>query len=562
MSKKYIAFTFAPVQGFIEKSRKLRDLYGASRILSHLSAKIVDFAQNDLNLEVISPALLRVQPESERGGIPNRILLRGTFSDLEEEETLKTIEATFLAEWKKVLSECKRWVQEALESYYQPQDWGWDEEWNHWANHAWELFFGVGTTIPEAINDLENRKLQRDWTAINWIGESSSLTGTDAIAFPGLGGKCRNPKTLCWSKEEKEIKRFYRYLAFLLDNPQYRQRDLTQISPNIEPEGRYVAANEKLSIPELTKRLVTYPKISQTLGMPDLERFTELVRRAQDNPKGNGGQWTGWFMGDGDRVGDYLNSLADRADGDSVIQNFSQAMRDWGNRFYTNFPENLGRVVYAGGDDFLGVIYNKDFPKTSQNSVNTIEILRWLMQLPQEWQRGKSEEINQKITLSLGFVWAAQGVPQRDILQHCREAEKRSKTQGRKRVTLRIVFGNGQYVQWTTPWQYLRILEAYEDRDGEKNWSHVYRDLAQLEARHAFGLGSDDPEAIPDKILDDCKAVLEFFDLYFPGYQQELQANRHQLFEFAGKKDTDKAWAMMRWIHDLITVGWYLCSNI
>jgi len=30
---KYTVITFAPVQGFIEKSRKLRDLYGASQIL-------------------------------------------------------------------------------------------------------------------------------------------------------------------------------------------------------------------------------------------------------------------------------------------------------------------------------------------------------------------------------------------------------------------------------------------------------------------------------------------------------------------------------------------------
>jgi CRISPR-associated protein Cmr2 len=38
---KYTVITFAPVQGFIEKSRKLRDLYGASQILSYLSWKIV-----------------------------------------------------------------------------------------------------------------------------------------------------------------------------------------------------------------------------------------------------------------------------------------------------------------------------------------------------------------------------------------------------------------------------------------------------------------------------------------------------------------------------------------
>ncbi|HEY9864246.1 MAG TPA: type III-B CRISPR-associated protein Cas10/Cmr2, partial [Candidatus Obscuribacterales bacterium] len=67
----YIVVTFAPVQGFIEKSRKLRDLYGASQILSYLSAKLVEQAKNTPNLEVISPGLPQVKE-----GVPNRILIK------------------------------------------------------------------------------------------------------------------------------------------------------------------------------------------------------------------------------------------------------------------------------------------------------------------------------------------------------------------------------------------------------------------------------------------------------------------------------------------------------
>jgi len=563
----YLFFTFAPVQGFIEKSRKLRDLYGASQILSHLSNTVVGFADNDLNLDVISPTLIRVQSSSERerSGVPNRILLKGSFPNSQEiEKTKNAIKDSFFAEWRKILVKCKEWVEEKLEQEKKKQRknypsfiWYWDEEWNHWAQHSWELFFGVRATIPAAIEDLEGRKLKRNWIAINWISESSSLSGTDGIAFPGLGGISRNPQTANWSEErDNAIRPFYRYLAFLLDNPQYRQRDLRQISPSIQPEGRYVAANEKLSIPELTKRLVTYRDISNALEMSNLERFNELVRRAKDNPNGTVGQWTGWFMGDGD----YLTSLAERPDGDSAIQEFSQTMRNWGSHFYNNFPEHLGRVVYAGGDDFLGVIYNKDFPKCSRNSINTLDVLEWLMQLPQEWQWGKSDEINRNITLSLGFVWAAPGVPQRDILQHCREAEKRSKSQGRKRVTIRIVFSSGQYVQWTTPWKYLEILQNYKDRDGEKNWSHVYTDLAQLKARHAFGFSYDDPDAIPDDIVDNYPLALNFFEIYFPNYLEKLKQDK-KLFEYSGNTAKDRYWEAIRWIHDLIQIGWYICTS-
>ena len=40
---KYTAISFAPVQGFIEKSRKLRDLIGASQILSYLAYSLVEY---------------------------------------------------------------------------------------------------------------------------------------------------------------------------------------------------------------------------------------------------------------------------------------------------------------------------------------------------------------------------------------------------------------------------------------------------------------------------------------------------------------------------------------
>ena len=49
--------TFAPVQGFISNSRKLRDLYGSSLLLSYLAKAILDDAQQRLGPDaVVSPA--------------------------------------------------------------------------------------------------------------------------------------------------------------------------------------------------------------------------------------------------------------------------------------------------------------------------------------------------------------------------------------------------------------------------------------------------------------------------------------------------------------------------
>ena len=55
----YTVITFAPVQGFISNSRKLRDLYGGSLLLSYLAKAILDDAQQRLGPDaVVSPALV------------------------------------------------------------------------------------------------------------------------------------------------------------------------------------------------------------------------------------------------------------------------------------------------------------------------------------------------------------------------------------------------------------------------------------------------------------------------------------------------------------------------
>jgi CRISPR-associated protein Cmr2 len=169
---EYTAISFAPVQGFIEKSRKLRDLYGASLILSFLSSRLVQEALC-LGLEVISPGLPTIQE-----GMPNRILIKGKFER-------NHVQKTLLTEWQQILKICRVWIEDNLgipkNQYYwsQPEDQKGKQkgEWERWGSYTWEVFWGYGKSVQEAMNDLETRKLKRDWIAINWMGESSSLTG-------------------------------------------------------------------------------------------------------------------------------------------------------------------------------------------------------------------------------------------------------------------------------------------------------------------------------------------------------------------------------------------------
>ncbi|BAZ08558.1 hypothetical protein NIES4071_03630 [Calothrix sp. NIES-4071] len=394
----------------------------------------------------------------------------------------------------------------------------------------------------------------------NWIGESSSLTGTDGIAFPGIGATTRDPNKCRWGDEDTDIKAFYKSLACVLE---YKSLDK-------EPEGTFVAKNEKLSIPELVKRLVTRDNIAERLGMTPLEEgFKDIYRRPETITEQDKGRWTGWFMGDGDKVGEHLKYLSRLDNNDEAIKNFSKAMRDWGDNFSNDFfnVQKLGRVIYAGGDDFLGVIYSDK----NQVPIHPQAALDWLIDFPNQWQEhGQLKEDGKILGVSVGFIWAAHSVPQRDVLQHCREAEKVAKSLGCHRVTIRVLFNSGQYVEWTCPWDKLSILREYRDRyyktyakwqasnfnqELQPNWSHIYTDLSQLTARHAFKLDQD---------TFDTEFAIQFLNIYFPGIENELlnyEATQH-LVGFSDDADAfERAQATMEWICNLIQVGWYLCSN-
>jgi CRISPR-associated protein Cmr2 len=575
----YTAISFAPVQGFIEKSRKLRDLYGASLILSFLSSKLVQKA-DPLGLKVISPGLPNI-PE----GMPNRILVKGKFERNDVQNTL-------LKEWQKILKVCREWIEDNLDIPKDQYYWSQTEdnkgrqkgEWERWGSYTWEIFWGYGESEKEAIkkamDDLETRKLKRDWTAINWIGESSSLTGTDAIAWHQLGKESDEPGRLLTKQEQESQELFYRRLSWLLDDPDYRVgkpslsleklRDYEKSKP--DGIGKYIAVNERLSIPELVKRLVTYDKIADVIGMeklkkqPDDPEFKDIHREA--------GYWTGWFMGDGDRVGDKLKELATRPESDENKQEhdlnrFTELMRKWGKDFQDNkhlFPEGKGRVIYAGGDDFLGVLYSEKIDRQEKpEKVKPIEALNWLLTLEDHWKEHQTkikQEFNlaRDFTYSVGFVWAGHQVPQRDILQHCREAEKRAKILGRDRLTMRVVFNSGQFVQWTCPWDYLHVLRNYRDRDGktwgeEPNWTHIYNDWAQLKARHAIRLQEMEELSINKEL------ALVIFNLYFDNAGEKFKQER-KWSDLAGDNSNS---AIVNWIDDLVQVGWQLCrknSNI
>jgi len=510
----YTAITFAPVQGFIEKSRKLRDLYGSSFLLSYLASAICKAAEQE-GYRIISPAQINVTQ-----GTPNQIIILGDFSQDSAKKALNNA-------WEKVTETCRKWIEGKLPNF----PYHWRREWNAWTNYAWEFFWVKKEgTITDVRNALSETKRQRDWTGVNWQGESSTLSGSDGIAWYGMVDQS-HPLSSSLAEQGKKITEFYQQLSH-------------QVGEAI------LDPTERLSIPELIKRLITLPEVAKELEL--LEKVTEQLRlidrklprvevpdnfRDLNRHKPEENRYTGWFQGDGDSIGTFLK---DQAGDEAVTLNkFSKSMMEWGKNLQDYLPN--GRIIYAGGDDFLGVLYS------NESEIKPQDCLEWFYRFNNEiWKLHQ-----QPITVSVGFVWAASGVPQRDVLQHCREAEKSAKNHGRDRLAIRILFNSGNYLEWVCPWWFLKdVLSSYGDRSDRNNWTHFYNDVAVLESRHAF-------------TSNNSEVALGLFEIYFnPSTRQTLQDSlwdKDSRTGILGNQPKNVYYqALNEWIINLAKVGFHL----
>ncbi|MCW6051359.1 CRISPR-associated protein Cas10 [Lyngbya sp. CCAP 1446/10] len=583
-SECYTAITFAPVQGFIEKSRKLRDLYGSSFLISYLAEAICKEAIR-LKYKVISPALIKVTQ-----GTPNQIIIQG---DFEEKIAKKAMQKAWLA----VTENCRLWIQDKVQDcgqYY------WGRNWESWGNYAWEFFWGSGETIRVAREAVNDAKRSRDWTGINWTGESSTLSGADGVAWPGMG--IGNPQKTNRHKQKQEIAAFYKRLsyelgkAFIDETPELRIPAHELDEKRKEYGEAFVDPDEELSIPELIKRLITHMAIAKQIVNPlkeeidpkvpnllkklekelnpntftDISRLKHKNKNSQESPEKE--YWTGWFQGDGDRMGDLLKTFSE----DSVtepdkLEVFSKAMMEWGeHKFKPAVAKAQGRTVYAGGDDFMGIFYRlpENTPSTQKYTPLTgQECVNWFgSKFPSIWQLH-----GQPITVSVGLVWTAPNVPQRDVLQHCRLAETSAKNNGKDRMAIRILFNGGTHIEWVCPWWCLPVLQHYQDRDGDTlkslalttgtktkpNWTHIYNDVATLESRHAFKGNTQIAEELFKIYFPECKEWIVKDNWWLHSHDEKLRTGilGHEAKD--AKKEANELFN--EWFINLAKVGFHLC---
>ena len=495
MSKLHI-FTFSPVQGFIENSRKLRDLFVSSLLISKLTEKLIEHIKTQG--EVIYP----IDPvEGLSRGVANynnrvvfiaerdmcdelkeeffdylRFIGRQVLGSLGVEQQIASIALEQLVNYFVPFCVCKdfinkeRWLEQLginkeehklkdLNDYACTYDLAERELGilktfrpykGEVFSHTHEGKYPDGCTLCG-----ERPHLPMDWDKLRQkiryqLEDHERLCGVCLIkrflylypelekrAFPSVsdiaGLKFKEKLKEAFEKEEN--KHMYRRLIDILYTIG-KPKDLTDYSMDY-------------FVPEEVKRLKEEaPEEDKSLFEKLLNTLEEIYeRKILKRPKNN---YFAIVLSDGDKIGDWLaidSEQRDKALTQDFHKEFSQRLSEYAREVY-NYASSKKfsyEVVYAGGDDFMALAHPWDI----------FELLKVL-------NHTFKCKVNPKATISAGVVIGHEKEDLRYLLRQVRIAEKNAKNKaGRNAFCIRVITRGGAPVEFCAKWdgEGLSILE-------------------------------------------------------------------------------------------------------
>lgn len=465
MNKWLLLFTIGPVQSFIGNSRKMRDLYAGSFLLSHLILRTcheVQALKTDIQIEKIIPI--------ETPSVPNRILLKVTFP---EEENRKGEE--FMCHW--------------MDDLAQKMGKSVRDEFQHICKSVFEQC--VIKADANMWTQLEN------FPEVYWVYQKCESSPS---AFEEISGKLQSVKSLrvfrqCDEKAWRKCSLFPEYNALF-----YRSKDENEpryIDPDaVEFTGEGVRAyalkpGEGLSALAFVKRMLycisddVFPGYNKNIisvasmllndrfehdpaGQALLKRLSpEAAEAVFDRQNGSNLSQLEYKQRDRDAAEALFKYMQEKDlsvspyyavvkfDGDGMGTLYqecpaekqtllSKEIGEFAKTVPGIISNHGGMCIYAGGEDFLGF-----FPAA--------KAIPALLELRREFQNTVKHPLDstKKLTFSAGIVFAHLMPPLKDVLVLADEMERRAKSnpdkdsfaiavskRSGKRTEIRNRFGN------------------------------------------------------------------------------------------------------------------------
>jgi CRISPR-associated protein Cmr2 len=516
--KSLLAFSFGPVQDFIAASRKTRDLFGGSALLSYLSdcavREIVNYnwSGGPLGNSVLAIPALPEGADFKGTGFPNRFLA-----------VVPRAEARLIAEKaeRAVRDELARVVKRILEigsvrdltrNILGDQSRGFLSQINnfiecYWASVPWD---GEPGTYGRAYNMAEillgQRKLVREFSQTNETGEKCSLIPSLVDVTGGsrsAGGERLSAVAI--------VKRFF---------PERSEADSAFPSTSSVAVGDFVSDVVRCeagvvhelarafaqSVNSLTKNSPSRPlnlieSVAREKGLSEfasidgdwffeeqyesesLRKVMGIERGGWEHPKSKAdaarsalrvllkktgemnisppSRYYGIIRFDGDRVGKWLSGEFGNTIGADIQRKISSRLVEFtasANEIVER--KHLGRIIYAGGDDVLAFV-------TIRNLLPVAREIRYAYRIMESTLEGKNGE---KPTGSMGVVIAHHREDLKTTMAESRNAEHFAKENlGRDAVAISVLKRSGDHTTSGTKWyladgtEAIGVLEEFGD---------------------------------------------------------------------------------------------------
>lgn len=510
--------TIGPVQSFIAQARKGQDLYAGSQILSRLvKTGILHFIRQK-NANVIFPI---INEKEENASLPNRFLGKINLSEDDARQQLSKlgkelksqIEKEFVSVSQRSLEKISKrdFSADFLEQIERHLD-------IHWAALPMEVSYkdtyekleqllgSVKNIRPfEQLNDGEGEK-----------GRKCALDGENNVLF--YPNEKDSPLAKSLKKQGAQrvhnsllnpgeavsavsmVKRLYKRNGNNQGFPSVAEIALLKAQEQIQGKKAESCLQDYINLCSGKKEFVAYclkngenfsltpndfdnlntnfdyqliyPENVTDKNFPNKlqkEYATELAKRLKGKLKD---KHYALILFDGDNMGSWLSGNNTEHD-ENELENFhgklSETLSEYA-KSVARILEGRGKVIYSGGDDFLGMV-NLHYLFDVMRELRT----RFFAEVSEKIQQKKSEK---HLTFSAGIVIAHYKTPLSEVLSKVRSMEGKAKKIGnRNAFALAVIKHSGEIQETVFKWD-----ENESDARGCSNWNDIDTVFTHLQA--------------------------------------------------------------------------------
>ncbi|MEW5980210.1 MAG: type III-B CRISPR-associated protein Cas10/Cmr2 [Acidobacteriota bacterium] len=491
-------FSIGPVQGFVSQSRRTRDLWASSFLLSFLAKAAMDAVVTSRG-KIVLPAELSSngsQAGPPHGNVPNRFVAEVS----DPVGVVTSVTQAFHDAWQRI-------VQAVWDRFVEPVfnlGNGTRTIWNRQANNFWELSWGVGSsdedplprrknwrTSPVTVEPGDHCSMMGQWQELSGFIRSQQRVQQDRFweAIRGKAGQLDlDPdERLCAVALVKRLVPRVAAQAFgrELDAENWPStpyiaaipwlRGIGESRPGVLQGARTYAAKVRRvaeqALGERHTRIKSLSALNQSKDLGDFyrldgnffheralknERFVplpagvlreELLQQLKvigDKAKASLRSFYAILLMDGDSMGELLGEARIRGKEAEA----TRALGHFAGSVPSVVEDHDGIVVYAGGDDVLALLPH-------DRALACAERLCDQYRKPFE---PCGSDLAARASLSGALLYCDYQLPLRSVLQSAHQLldHVAKDATGRDSLVLAVWKGSGLVAQWAAPWPHLR----------------------------------------------------------------------------------------------------------